>query len=137
MGNSQLIGPGFLESVRAPNYVNGRLLSAEDLKADKDALLTRLGWVGQAAGYGVVEGLEATQSGATQITVTPGLGLNRLGYAIHLNAQVTLSLSPTATTPTISDDAGRFVTCSQPGGGGPAPEGVYLLTVVPASRLEG
>jgi arabinogalactan oligomer/maltooligosaccharide transport system substrate-binding protein len=137
MSNSQFVGPSFLESVRAPNYVNGRLLSAEDLKADQDAMLTRFGWLGEAVGPGIVEGLEVSKIGSTQISVTPGLGFNQQGYAMRLANAISLSLVAAPSAPSALDDAGRFVACRQLDGGGVTAEGIYLLTVVPASRLEG
>src|SRR5687768_9358319 len=91
---TQLVGSSFSEGVRAPHFINGRLLTAEDLKAEQEATLRRLASVGQAPGHGVVEGLLVTQAGVSSVQLTPGLGFNRLGQPVRLNSLLTLSLAP-------------------------------------------
>lgn len=138
MSNSQLIATSFNGGLRAPNYVNGRLLTAEDLRADQEAMLARLAQLGHAAGYGVVEGLTVVRADTTSVRVAAGLGLNRQGQIIRLPAPITLNLAPQAAETQPVEDAGRFKECMlQSASGGSVSQGAYLLTVVPASRLEG
>ena len=54
---SQLVGSSFADGALLPNYVNGRLLAAEDLATGQSTLLRRDAWIGQAAGAGIVNGL--------------------------------------------------------------------------------
>lgn len=136
MSNSQLVGTSFIDGLRAPHYINGRLLAAEDLKADQEATLTRMAWVGKAAGYGIVEGLVVEQSG-NDLRVQKGLGLNREGQPVRLPGPITLSLQLPPDEQVV-DDAGRFHTCTlKPGGVAGIGGGAYLLTALPVSRLEG
>ena len=70
------LGESFLAGLRAPFYANGRLLTAEDLRADQEATHGRLGLLGQAVGAGVARGLEVTQV-ANNLRETPGRGVHR------------------------------------------------------------
>lgn len=136
MSNSQLVGTSFIDGLRAPHYINGRLLAAEDLKADQEANLTRMAWLGKAAGAGIVEGLMVEQSG-NNVRVQKGLGLNREGQPVRLPGPITLSLQVTPDEQVV-EEAGRFHTCTlKPGSVGGIAGGAYLLTALPVSRLEG
>lgn len=137
MGNSQLIGSSFIDGLRAPHYVDGRLLTAEDLEAEQQATLTRLGWLGQALGPGVVAGLTVSGQGA-ELRVEPGIGLTPAGQSFRLPTPTALALSLTAPAAEAAD-AGRFQTCGLDTAVGVAgiAGGAYLLAVTPASRLEG
>src|SRR6266487_1756003 len=142
MPNSQFIGTdltGQLDGLHAPHYFNGRLLTAEDLQADQQAVLTRQAWLGKASGYGVIEGLMVTQAGPTNVTITAGLGLNRQGEIIRLPSGLTLPLIPQATDNQPPPDAGRFTRCDfqTTGSVSSTPAGAYLLTTVPTSHFEG
>jgi hypothetical protein len=139
MSAVQILSASFADGLRMPHFVNGRLLSAEDLKAEQDATLSRLASLGAAAGYGVIDGLMVTQAGATSVAVAPGSGLNREGQLVRLPGGLTLPLAPETAATQLVDEADRFVACKLDTGGAAAPvaDGAYLLTVVPASRLEG
>ncbi len=141
MSAVQLLGSSFDQGLRAPHYVNGRLLAAEDLKADRDATLARLAWLGRAAGPGVIDGLlvSTAPSSATSLQVTAGLGLNRNGDPIRLASPVTLPLASIAPGAAPQDDAGRFARCDFSAGNSSTsiPSGAYLLTALPASQLDG
>ena len=89
---SQLVGSSFASGALLPNYVNGRLLAAEDLATGQATLLRRDTMTGQAAGPGVVNGLWVTGA-ATALTVTAGLGLPPSGEPVSVPAEVTLPLS--------------------------------------------
>ncbi len=141
MSNSQFVSASFADGLKAPHYVNGRLLAAEDLRLEQEATLTRLGLAGKAAGHGVVEGLmvSAPPGAAASVQVMPGLGLNREGQPVRLPSAITLPLAPRAEPGIARDDAGRFKNCTfeTVDGGTTVPGGAYLLTAAPASRLEG
>jgi hypothetical protein len=140
MSNSQFVGTSFLDGLQTPHYFNGRLLAAEDLQADQAAKLARQAWLGQACGYGVVDGLLVSHATATSVRVSAGLGLNRQGQVLRLPDPIILPLTPQPATPsTPIDDAGRFANCnfSPAGQSGSVAAGAYLLTAIPASRLDG
>jgi hypothetical protein len=133
------IGENFLAGLRAPHYANGRMLTAEDLKADQEAFLTRLGLTGEGIGAGVVRGLEVAQV-ANNLRVSAGLGINRRGQAVRLveeSVELSLTKLPDASSVTAGD--GRFNDCNvAPADGGALVEsGVYLLVIAPVSQLQG
>lgn len=139
MPNNQIVGTHFNNDPQAPHYFNGRLLTAEDLQKDQQAVLAHQSWLGQASGYGIIEGLMVTQVGPTSVKITAGIGLNRVGHLIRLESDVTVPLSPQATgeiKPII--DAGRFAPCDFKSSGSisSAPSGAYLLTAIPASSFK-
>lgn len=134
---SQLVGSDFTGATQLPNYVNGRLLSAEDLATSQATLRARDLLYGQAAGQGVVNGLWVTGT-ATTLTVGPGLGVAPSGAAVSVGTSVTLPL--TFTAPTAGAPAsGTFSSCTPtPATGGSAVAvGCYLLTAVQACQLAG
>lgn len=141
MSNVNLLDATFTDGLRLPHYVNQRLLTAEDLRTDQGATVNRLGYLGKAAGHGIVEGLLVTQSGNATVQIAPGLGINREGTVLRLPGAVTLALAPTAGAPgKLADDAGRFQNCTVGTPVGPVAsltEGAYLLTMLPATQLEG
>jgi hypothetical protein len=134
---SQLVGSDFTGAAQLPNYVNGRLLTAEDLATSQATLQAGDSLIGQAAGHGIVTGLWVTST-ATTLTVAPGLGIAPSGAAISLAASVTLPL--TFAAPTAGAMAsGSFSCCSPapPTGGSAIGAGCYLLTALPAAQLTG
>jgi hypothetical protein len=142
MSNTRYIGSTFDSGLRIPNYVNGRLLHAEDLHADQEATLARLSRLGQAAGAGIVSGLTVQQvaGSSNSIQVSPGVGLNLRGDIIHLEANpVTLSLVIEPEVITTPGSGGLFQPCAVATSGEQVviEAGAYLLTVIPVSRMEG
>jgi hypothetical protein len=133
---SQLVGSSFANGAQLPNFVNGRLLAAEDLATGQATLLKRDTWTGQAAGPGVVSGLWATAA-ATTITVAAGLGITPSGEPVSLTAPVSLPLSLAGATAGAA--GGGFTACATASGGSqPAISGgAYLLTALPACQLQG
>lgn len=141
MGNSQFVGTdltNLLDGLQAPYYFNGRLLTAEDLKQDQQATLTRQRWLGQAVGFGVITGLLVTKNQSTSITVTAGVGLNLQGDLITLPNDLTLPLIPQTSDNQPIPDTGRFSTCDfqSVGSSGSVSAGAYLLTILPASHFK-
>jgi hypothetical protein len=135
------------DAIRAPNFFNGRLLSAEDLDAERSAVRRRLAQLGHAAGEGIAYGLEVRGAigGSTTtepfVSVSAGLAINRLGQAIELNQSVDVSLLQPTTAPTtpVASQAGAFGNCSPviANSAYVAGEGVYLLTIAPVEGREG
>jgi hypothetical protein len=134
---SQLVGSSFANGAMLPNYVNGRLLAAEDLATGQCTLLARDMLIGQAAGYGIVSGLWVSAA-ATSLTVSAGLAINRKGQPVHVTSDVTLPLSTAAGTPAPADTS-IFANCAfTPTGPSDAvTDGAYLLTALPVCQLQG
>ena len=133
---SQLVGSNFTGAAQFPNYVNGRLLAAEDLATGQATLVQRDTWIGQGVGTGVVSGLWVTAS-ATSLTVAAGLGITPSGEPVNVPAPVTLALSITG--PAASLTGATFATCTPTSGGAQAAvtTGPYVLTALPACQLQG
>lgn len=133
---SQLVGSNFANGALLPNYVNGRLLAAEDLATGQSTLLQRDTWLGQSAGPGIVTGLEVTAA-ATTLTVASGLGICPSGEPVSLPAAITLPLSFAG--PSAAPIGGSFACCTTTSGGAQAAVtgGAYLLTAMPTCQLQG
>lgn len=133
---SQVVGSSFTDGALFPNYVNGRLLVAEDLATSQATLVHRDTLVGRAAGSGVVTGLLVT-AGATSLTVAPGFGLTPSGEPVSVPAAVTLPL--TMAGPTGPTTGASFSCCATPTAGGltTVGSGPYVLTAFPACQSQG
>jgi hypothetical protein len=133
---SQLVGSSFANGALLPNYVNGRLLAAEDLATGQSTLLQRDTMIGQASGPGVVSGLWVTAT-ATTLTVAAGLGLTPVGEPVSVPVPVTLPLSIAGTPAPAA--SGSFSTCAAPPNGSQVAvtTGAYLLTAMPACQPQG
>jgi hypothetical protein len=133
---SQLIGTDFTGGMQLPNYVNGRLLAAEDLATSQATLRTRDTWIGQAAGHGVVTGLWVTGT-ATSLAVAPGLGISPSGQPARVTSAITLPLATAG--PAVTANAASFGCCGPAASGSSTSIGAgnYLLTVRPACQLTG
>ena len=134
--SSQVVGVDFTGGAQLPNYVNGRLLVAEDLATGQRSLRTRDTRVGEAAGAGVVRGLWVTGS-QTTLTVAPGLAISASGEPVVVSRQVTLKLT-TSVAGTPKSDA-DFGCCTSDTGGESSDlvQGILLLTARPSCRLDG
>ncbi|MEU9455116.1 hypothetical protein [Streptomyces sp. NPDC048277] len=134
--SSQTIGSDFTGGDLLPNYVNGRLLAAEDLATGQASLLARDNRIGQAAGAGIVRGLWVT-SGATTLTVAAGTGISRSGQPVAAPRTITLPLTLTAAATTVN--TALFSRCSGLGTGTSSgvAQGTYLLTARPAQQPQG
>lgn len=133
---SQLVGSSFAEGALLPNYVNGRLLAAEDLATSQSTLLRRDTCIGQAAGPGVVNGLWVTAA-ATTLTVAGGLGVTPSGEPVSVPDPVTLQFSIAGTPGTSA--GGSFANCTATSTGTQAAinAGAFVLTALPACQLQG
>ncbi|GAB3866196.1 hypothetical protein GCM10028801_38150 [Nocardioides maradonensis] len=134
---SQVVGSDFTDGALLPNYVNGRLLVAEDLATGQTSLRTRDARIGEAAGAGVVRGLWVTAAGST-LTVAGGLGIARAGEPVVVARPTTLQL--TFTTSGSTPDRSSFSCCGSgtpDGTGSSLTQGILLLTARAACKLDG
>jgi hypothetical protein len=135
--SSQTIGSDFTGGTLLPNYVNGRLLAAEDLATGQASLLARDTRIGQAAGTGIVHGLWVT-SAATTLTIETGVGISPSGQPVVAPKTITLPL--TLSTGTTTVNTATFSRCSGSAGGGTSSSvatGSYLLTARPVQQRQG
>jgi len=141
--SQNLLEPVLDGAVRSVAFFNGRLLSAEDLRQDRDATREFLRRLGRAGGDGVAFGFDVSEAVGQSspqvpvVTVTPGVAVNRSGHALALTApaDIRLVVPPPETTPAT---AGDFDDC--PRGVTPPPAGdagLFVLTVGPARSPEG
>jgi hypothetical protein len=133
---SQLVGSSFANGALLPNYVNGRLLVAEDLATGQSTLLQRDTMMGQAAGPGIVTGLWVTAS-ANTLTVAAGFGITPSGEPVSVQAPIALSLSVAGAPATPTGASFTNCTTSATGAQTAITTGAYLLTAMPACQLEG
>jgi hypothetical protein len=124
------------------NFVNGRLLTAEDLSGLQTANAQQHQQLARATGEGVAYGFEVSLAPSSSprspiVRVTRGLAFNRKGNAAALATDyVDVALVKSADVQRTS--TGFFAEC-------PPPQpllqntnlGLYVLTVMPASTLQG
>jgi hypothetical protein len=139
MSGVNLLSPVLDGGVQNVNFVNGRVLTAEDLTAERRANLLRQRLLGKCVGDGVDFGLSVKVSassvpfGQQVVTVTAGLALNRNGDVLQLgtDTDVTLTAAPQAAPA----NAGLFAPCNPPQTQLSTP-GIYVLTILPASGFQ-
>lgn len=142
MNRVDLLEPLLEGGIANTNFFNGRLLSAEDLRAEQKAGRQQRSQLGRAIGAGVVEGLwvERAAAGgelAAVLKVSAGLALNGLGQPLALpsDTEVALVRAPDDGGAT---DAGLFGPCLPPSQTAVvAGAGVYVLAISPASGYTG
>ena len=135
----ELLEPVLTGGIQETNYFNGRLLTAEDLRADQQASRLRLRQLAGAIGEGVVDGLEVSVSSSSTkarpvLRISPGVALNRKGEEVALASETEVALVR-ASSPA-GEDTGLFEPCAPPAAALVNP-GLYLLTIAPASGLDG
>lgn len=134
---NQVVGADFTDGALLPNYVNGRLLVAEDLATGQQSLRTRDTRIGEAAGAGVVRGLWVTSS-QTTLTINPGLALCPAGGPVVVPRAVTLTLTHSvAAQPTNDADFGCCGGAPGDEEGSALTQGILLLTARASCRLDG
>ncbi|HKG92967.1 MAG TPA: hypothetical protein VKA84_13775, partial [Gemmatimonadaceae bacterium] len=122
------------------NFFNGRLLSAEDLRAEQDATRAQLSRLARGAGDGVAWGLGVTADGTStvgpRVLVRRGLALNRLGALLHLPEDARVAQVPTSVA--AQAEAGLFAECEPPRPTASlSGAGAYVLAAAPASGFSG
>ncbi len=146
MSKISLLEPLLDKGIRNTNFFNGRLLSAEDLRAEQQASREHDGQLGRAIGEGIAYGLEVQKKPASSpaagtaeamVTVSEGLAINRLGQTLSLATDTEVAL--VRGNPTLEESDGLFAAC--PGASSSAiptlGTGVYLLVMTPASGFTG
>ncbi len=134
--NKQFLDAVFADSIQHPNFFNGRILTATDLRDEQTANLKRSRYLGQAIGAGVVHGLAVTAvSSRRSLRISAGLALNPRGDSLVLPGTTTVEL-------VLTDPAGNpsspFVPCDVAGATtltGKVSTGYYLLAIANATRL--
>ena len=143
MAVAQLFESVLAGGIKDTHFFNGRILTAEDLRAMQVASRLQDAQLGRAVGDGVAFGLEVRLSRSTTSTaerpvvrVTKGLAINRRGEALELVSDLDLALIREPQVGAVPE--GAFVECPPP-----RPQttltnfGLYVLTVQPAYQLEG
>ena len=126
-----------LEVSTSTGAFNGRLLSAEDMRAEQVANRLQHQLLGQAIGEGIAYGLEVARPSPPTaqpiLRVEPGLAISRAGEALRLTKAIDVSLvrPQDGSTPTPADSI--FSACQPPQSSVYVTgSGVYLLTIGPA-----
>jgi hypothetical protein len=134
-------------AVASTNFFNGRLLSAEDLRREQEAVRIAQERLGTALGAGVVAGfeVEAKSIGGSSVTdpvviVKPGLAIAEDGETVALDREVEVSLlAPGTATSTAPTSMETFRACAEGTRSTVyvAGSGVYLLAAAPAEGTRG
>lgn len=136
MATKRLLEPILEGGIRFTHFFNGRVLTAEDLRAEQEASLAQRQQLGRAIGDGVVSGLEVRAHKDNTVLITRGLAIARSGHPVSLGQEVRLDLVPEAQTAPAG--AGLFHDCATPTASSVSiGQGAYILTVSPASGFEG
>lgn len=140
MANVQLNSPVLTDGILNTNFFNGRVLAAEDLTALQTASAQQRRQLGRAIGDGVACGLEVTLGTSTDPTVTvlhvtAGLAFDRKGDAVALSTDVDVAITTTLQVQSATN--GMFAACQPPQGMIPTNLDCYILTISPASGLQG
>ncbi|KAA3661191.1 MAG: hypothetical protein DWQ04_17185 [Chloroflexi bacterium] len=113
---TDLLTPVLSGGVKNTHYFNGRLLTAEALKADQIANRQQHDHLGQAVGTGIVNGLWVKESGEKDkpftVNIVPGLALNKKGQALSV-AEPGIELQLDRTTPVEASSNGLFASCEK------------------------
>jgi hypothetical protein len=133
-----LLEPILDGGIQNPHYFEGRLLTAEALRADQNAHRARQRRLGRAAGAGVVHGLwvtiESTGGGDTPpvLAVTGGLAINGKGETLEITTREAIALTRAPKTP--GSTPCLFHDCLPPSVGLEATgEGFYVLVLSPVA----
>lgn len=128
----------FLEAIleggiEHPNFFNGKVLTARDLRDLQASTSVRARRLGLAAGEGVAYGLFVKASGSTALSISAGLAINRRGDTLLLPADTTLPLqaSQQASAPLDSP----FKPCEVTLVTTSVAVGFFLLAITPATEL--
>lgn len=133
-----LLEPILDGGIRNPHYFEGRLLTAEALRADQQAHRARQQRLGRALGAGVVEGLWVTMQSPGGGDVPPvlgvggGLAINGKGETLEIAAREAIALTRAPKTNGNAPDL--FRDCLPPSVGiETTGEGFYVLVLSPVS----
>jgi hypothetical protein len=134
----QFLESVFTDSLKHPNFFNGRVLTATDLRDEQYASVRRGRYLGQAAGEGVVYGLNVTKAtGGNALEITGGLAVCRSGDTLHLSGEST-TVELVVQEPLEAGTDSPFMVCAPAGSvtlTGVVSTGFYVLAITSASRL--
>jgi hypothetical protein len=134
---SQFLNEVFSGAIQHPNFFNGRILTATDLRDEQEAFLKLTRYLGQAVGTGVVHGLEVTIApDRDALTISAGLAVNLKGDALALPGEQTVALTLKDRPAPATDSP--FVPCDLEGTtvlNGVVATNYYLLTLTSATRF--
>jgi hypothetical protein len=138
MNITELLEPVLTNGIRVNNFFNGRVLTAEDLRAEQQANRAQHRQLALAIGEGVVHGLEVSSGtaddGTPLLRVTPGLAFNRDGDAVALGRRTDVRL--VAAEESVASEAGLFAVCQPRARALDLTNvGLYVLSASPASAL--
>ena len=140
MSAVSLLTPILTGGIQNVNFVNGRVLTAADMTAERTANLQRQRLLGTCIGAGVASGLVVTlspnsvASGQQVVHVTAGLAINPNGDLIQLAGDTDVALASSAQA--AASNVGLFTPCQPPQTQLTNPS-FYVLTVMPASGYQG
>src|SRR5438128_647433 len=139
MSAVDLLQPILDGGVQRNNFFNGRLLSAEDLRAEQIATGVQIGQVARAVGDGVAWGMGVVplhvDKDRPSVTVKGGLALNRLGNLLYLAEDAEVALVPSV--PGTDAALGLFTQCEERLTASLTGAGAYVLAVSPTSVYRG
>src|SRR5229473_783069 len=100
-GLAQLNGSLVIDSqLTRPYWFDGRFLAARDLQREQDYFLKRQASLGQAAGFGVIRGLQVatpvaddTSADADTVIIRAGQGTTPAGELVLMPSDLTIHLS--------------------------------------------
>jgi hypothetical protein len=141
MDVTQLLEPVLTGGIKDTHFFNGRVLTADDLRTMQVASREHDAQLGRALGDGVAYGLEVSVASggpgdatSAVLHVSRGLAVNRLGDRAALGGAADVALVK-STTAEVAE--GVFKICIPVTESVKTNLGLYLLTIAPASGLEG
>jgi hypothetical protein len=123
--------------IEVPNFFNGRVLSAEDLRLLLDADRHHRRLLGQAIGRGVASGLRVTRVDDRRVQVHPGVAVNGHGETVALPHAVSVDVSGSFTTGSSEVSTGIFYECTPSAAELPGVQNAFVLTVRPDATVGG
>jgi hypothetical protein len=140
MSTVNLLTPILSGGIQNVNFVDGRVLTAADMTAERTANLQRQRLLGTCIGDGVASGFEVTLSpssvpyGTQVVHVTAGVAVNLNGDGVQLASDTDVTLAGSG--PAAPASSGLFTPCQPPQTQLTNP-GIFILTVMPASGYQG
>lgn len=127
-------------SLRTTNFFNGRLVTGADMTREQTARREAASRVGQAAGEGIVYGLEVEKDSSAGrepiVKINAGLAINRCGQSLFLPQDTSLHLQQRDAV--VSQASSIFGECGEITiGNFNSGFGLYLLVMSPAQMSEG
>lgn len=135
--DKQFLEAVFSKQLQHPNFFNGRVLTATDLKKEQEANVTRSRYIGQALGTGVVYGLNVEIVKGQGLSVSGGLAINPKGDPLALTVEEK-TISLTLTEQAVASTDSPFAPCGLKGQEtltGIVSTNYYVLAISSASKL--